>query len=151
MSGFDDFNDNSAETATYDHQVEDDEIRQFVEEVGAARIKEVLFGDLHEVLTDEVTRLALSAIRGALANILNPSKGSSASLEATVIGLAIGYPGLVSMTHQARLHGVGKAAMSKRVVAYCEQNGMPPSPYMKSRRARDAYRASNTRKRKRNP
>jgi hypothetical protein len=90
----------------------------------------------------------LTVVRMALAQILNPSKRSSAALEAAVVALAIGYPGMGGCTEVGRAHGVSRQAVSKRAVEFCEATGLPPSCYMKTAGARVRYRASNVRRRK---
>ena len=68
-----------------------------------------------------------------------------------IVGYAIGLPGMVSMKDAARVYGLGtrgKAAISKRVKAYAEKYGLPPSNYMKSAEACATYRSTNQTKRK---
>lgn len=92
----------------------------------------------------------LELVRVALANVIDPPPRSTAALEAEIVGLAIGFPGLGGMTEAARRHGVGKAAISRRAVALQERFGLPPSCYMKSVESRANYRQSNNRKRRNN-
>jgi len=68
-----------------------------------------------------------------------------------IVGYAIGLPGMVSMKDAARVYGLGargKAAISKRVKAYSEKYGLPPSIYMKSAEACATYKQTNQTKRK---
>lgn len=126
---------------------EAEEIAAFIAEFGPDRVRSVLCGDGGAIVT-EVNRRAMSLVRCSLASILNPSHGSTSALEADVIALAIGFPGMGSMTDVAKKHGVGKAAISKRAVAFCDENELPPSPYMKSKRARESYQRCNKRRQK---
>lgn len=48
-----------------------------------------------------------------------------------------------SVTKVALRHGRTKQAISKRVVAFCDANGLPPSIFMKSLKARKNYALSN--------
>lgn len=66
-------------------------------------------------------------------------------LEAEIMALGAGI--LIgddqSVTAVARKHGITKSAVSKRVVAFCDDNGLPPSAFMKSKRARETYALTN--------
>lgn len=90
----------------------------------------------------------LEAMRVGFANILNPRAGSTAQLEADIIALAIGYPGMGSQTEVAKRHGKGKAAISRRCVEFCKALGLPRSVYMKSESAGEKYKQTNRRKTK---
>lgn len=48
-----------------------------------------------------------------------------------------------TMTSIASKYGVTKQALSKRVVAYCEENKLPPSPFMRSEKDRRTYALTN--------
>mgnify|MGYP000256226166 FL=1 len=94
---------------------------------------------------------ALHMIRAALLDVIHPPKGTASGLAAVIVGYAIGLPGMVSMKDAARVYGLGtrgKAAISKRVKAYAEKYGLPPSNYMKSAEACATYRSTNQTKRK---
>ena len=94
---------------------------------------------------------ALHMIRAALLDVIHPPKGTASGLAAVIVGYAIGLPGMVSMKDAARVYGLGtrgKAAISKRVKAYAEKYGLPPSNYMKSTEACATYRTTNQTKRK---
>lgn len=92
--------------------------------------------------------LVLSALRMALSNIINPRPGLTSSHEADIVGLAIGMPGLGGMSEVGKCHGVSRQAVSKKVIQYAKESGLPPSIYMRSEDARDACRLNNTRKRR---
>jgi hypothetical protein len=47
------------------------------------------------------------------------------------------------MTSVAEKLGVTKAAVSKRVIDYCDANGLPPSIYMRSVANRETYALTN--------
>lgn len=101
-----------------------------------------------EGVDGKAERIALRAIRVALSDICNPRPGHTAAFEASIVGLAIGVMGMVSISHQARLHGVGRAAVSKRCVSYCDDAGLSPSVYMRSVANRETHRLANVRGRK---
>lgn len=90
----------------------------------------------------------LEVLRVALANVISPPPRSSALLEAEIVGLAIGFPGLGSMSKVAKRHGIGRAAVSRRAKAMQERFGLPPSGYMKSEAACVKYRESNGRRKR---
>lgn len=66
-------------------------------------------------------------------------------LEAVVMALGAGI--LLAdgdnMTRLAAKHGMTKQALSKRVVRYVEENGLPPSVYMRSEKDRETYAETN--------
>lgn len=108
-------------------------------------------GYIEERIADGVRTRAVEMIRAALLGIIHPPKGTSAALQAVVMGYALGVPGLPSMGSAARQFGLGalgKAAISKRVKAYQQQHDLPPSAYMKSARACTTYKKTNQTKRK---
>ncbi len=101
-----------------------------------------------EGVYEQAQRLALRWTRIGLSNILNPTKGSTVEYEAAIVGLSIGSLGMVSISHQAHRFGVGRAAISKRCVAFCKDSGMPPSHYMKSASNRAVHQLANVRKKR---
>jgi len=104
--------------------------------------------DLEALQRGTDSERVLEVLRSTLANVISPPAKSSSLREAEVIGLLIGFPGLVSMGHVAKRHGVGKAAISYQVNEMRERFNLPPSHYMKSEASRESYRKSNVRKRK---
>ena len=65
-------------------------------------------------------------------------------LEAEVMALGAGVilADGVTQTKLAAKHGLTRAAMSKRVVQFCEAHGLPASAYMKPNAARASYEMS---------
>ena len=66
-------------------------------------------------------------------------------LEAEVIALGAGVI-LADDSTQRKIgekHGLTRAAVSKRVLAFCDANGLPPSIYMKPAAARGVYALTN--------
>jgi len=120
---------------------EDAEIERLLREAGLERYLEKHQRECREGVLLEVLRVAL-------ANVVSPPPRSSALLEAEIVGLAIGFPGLGGMGAVAKRHGIGTAAVSRRAKAIQERFGLPPSIYMKSDAASENYRKSNRRKRK---
>ena len=66
-------------------------------------------------------------------------------LEAEIIALATGIilGDDMNVTRIGRKHGLTKQAISKRVVRFCEDNGLPPSIFMRPERDRQTYALSN--------
>ena len=90
--------------------------------------------------TDSSMSKGLEIVRCALSNILNPGARSSSQLEAEVVALAIGYPGVASEQEVANRHGISKQAISKRCIEFCEELGLPRSFHMRSPETREACR-----------
>ena len=108
-------------------------------------------GYIDDEIEEGIRDAALHMIRAALLDVIHPPKGTASGLAAVIVGYAIGLPGMVSMRDAARVYGLGtrgKAAISKRVKAYAEKYGLPPSNYMKSTEACATYRTTNQTKRK---
>ena len=66
-------------------------------------------------------------------------------LEAEVIALGAGVI-LADDATQRKIgekHGLTRAAVSKRVLAFCDAHGLPPSIYMKPKNAREVYALTN--------
>lgn len=95
-----------------------------------------------------LTQNPMEVVRMALCDILNPRPGSSIEYEAQIVGLAIGALGMGGISHVAKLHGVCRQAVSKRVIKFCRENDLPPSVYMRSEANREVHRLSNVRKEK---
>lgn len=68
-----------------------------------------------------------------------------AQLEAKVMALGAGIilGDGDNMTRIAAAHGLTKQALSKRVLAYCDANNLPPSPFMRSAKDRKTYAQTN--------
>lgn len=99
-----------------------------------------------EASESPVREEALRLLRAVLANIFAPARGRTMALEAHILGLAIGWPGLDSISAVAKIHGVGRAAVSKAAVQFCRENNLPPSRYMRSEATRETHRLSNRRR-----
>lgn len=88
--------------------------------------------------------------RAALLEVIFPKGRTSMALQAVIVGYAMSVPGMPPMKDAGRMFGlgpIGKAAISKRVVAYVEKYDLPPSIYMKSAKARRTYSQTNQIKR----
>ena len=66
-------------------------------------------------------------------------------LEAEIMAMGVGVILAEgdTVTRIARKHGLTKQAVSKRIVAFCEENGLPPSEFMRSEKDRRVYALSN--------
>ena len=65
-------------------------------------------------------------------------------LEAEIMAIGAGVLDETGiMTRVAGKHGVTRQAISKRVVAFCDEWKLPPAPAMKSDAARETYAARN--------
>lgn len=66
-------------------------------------------------------------------------------LEAEVMALGAGVLLDDEQTQMriAEKHGLGRAAVSKRVLSFCDAHGLPPSQFMKSVKARENYALTN--------
>lgn len=93
------------------------------------------------------SRGVLDVIRIVFATIISPPKNSNSRLEAELLGLVVGFPGLGTMEAIGRRHGLTKAAISDRALKRREQLKLPPSCYMRSEAARKVYKATNGRRR----
>ena len=98
-------------------------------------------------LTEPGQEKVLEVLRVVLSRLIDPPRGSNIGLEAEIVGLAIGHPGLGSMARVGRRNGLSKAAVSKRALGLVNQFNLPPSVYMKSAKARAGYRETNTKRR----
>lgn len=98
--------------------------------------------------TDQVKLEAMRLVRIVLADIFNPAPGRTVEYEVDILGIALGVPGLVSVTAIAAKHGYTKAAISKAAVKFCSENELPPSIYMRSEANREIHRQANRRRRK---
>lgn len=109
---------------------------------------EGLAASMPEVEYDEVKQEAMRLVRVVLANIFNPAAGRTVAYEVDIIGIALGVPGMGSVTAVAAKHGFTKAAISKAAVKFTDDNGLPPSVYMRSEANREVHRQANRRRRK---
>lgn len=130
------------ESAELERVIEELELSGYIDRLVAERVAQG-GGRSGVAPGEEVARV----LRAALAAVIDPPARSSARLEAQVIGLAVGFPGLGSMREVGRAHGLGRAAISRRVLALVDKLGLPPSHYMKAAASRDVYRRTNRRKR----
>lgn len=48
-----------------------------------------------------------------------------------------------NITRIAEKHGLTKQAISKRVIKFCDENNLPPSIFMRSKKDRETYRKTN--------
>lgn len=90
--------------------------------------------------------LGVSSTRRALQLLIREiAFGANPQLEAEVIALAVGVilEEGGTQTRIAKKHGVTKAAISKRVLAFVDRTGLPPSEFMKSAKARSTYALTN--------
>jgi hypothetical protein len=70
-------------------------------------------------------------------------------LECKALAMAVGIPiAEESMSHVGTVHGVGRAAVSKRTRIIQDQYGIKSSGYSKAASSRDEYRKRNVRRRK---
>ena len=87
----------------------------------------------------------VAALRVAQTLLPEISRAKSARLQAEVMATAVGLHGEKpeTMGKIAKRHGITKQAYSKRVIAYCDANGLPPSPMMRKAKDRETYRLTN--------
>ena len=66
-------------------------------------------------------------------------------LEAEIMALGAGVmlEDKATITKLARKHGLTKQAISKRMIRFCVDNGLPPSSYMRPERDRETYSRTN--------
>ncbi len=66
-------------------------------------------------------------------------------LEAEIMALGAGVilAEKDNITRIAEKHGLTKQAISKRVIKFCDENGLPPSIFMRSKKDRETYRQTN--------
>jgi hypothetical protein len=101
---------------------------------------------LHSTAGDEIERLGSNAtLRIAQVIIREIAFSKHPQLEAEVMALGSGIilGDADTMTAIAAKHGFSKQALSKRVVAYCDENKLPPSQFMRARKDRVTYSLAN--------
>jgi hypothetical protein len=104
-----------------------------------------------EIVHSETRQLRpLSAYASKLRElIVRLIESSDPVLECKALAMAVGIPiAEESMSHVAVLHGVGRAAVSKRTRISQDQYGIKGSGYGKSASSRNEYRKRNVRRRK---
>lgn len=85
---------------------------------------------------------ALRAIQVVLRQIVF-AKNPRLEAEVMALGAGILLEDKATMTRIAGKYGFTKQALSKRVVKFCDENGLPPSSYMRSKKDRETYRLTN--------
>ena len=91
------------------------------------------------------SRGSLAALRVVQLMLPQIIRSKNARLEAEVMALGAGLilDNPETMERIGGKYGISKQAVSKRVVKFCDENGLPPSSCMKSKKARANYRLSN--------
>lgn len=100
----------------------------------------------HTTASDAATAVHQQATLRAIQCVIREIVyGENPRLEAEIISMGSGImlADEATQTRIAAKYGLGRAAISKRVVAYCETNGLPPSPCMRPERDRAIYAATN--------
>lgn len=132
---------NGAELETPDHAVQ--AVEELVAEFG---VKAVVAACMRSSAGDELTRGGNTATLHVAQSIIREIVfAEDPRLEAEVMALGAGIilRDGDTMRRIAAKYGVTVAAISKRVVAFCDENQLPPSIYMRSAKDRKTYSLTN--------
>lgn len=127
---------------------EDQEIQAIIQEIGADTLRRALGMDRSPDAQEVIAEKASAIVRVAIANILEPRKGSSPWYEAMIVAYAISYPGLDPFEVTARRFGCTRQKISKDLRILVEDMGLPPSRYQSSEAKKQLHRERNRRRRK---
>jgi len=83
----------------------------------------------------------LALILGIIQSLHDAPEGPKRTIALWQLSYALGHPICqgVSMHERAMSMGYHRATISKGAVAFCQQQGLPPSFYMKSQESRSSY------------
>ena len=122
-------------------------IEELVADVGVhAVIAAVMRSSCADKMQNGLTRLggdaSVAVIQFVLRQIID---ARDSKMEAEIMAMAVGLilKEDMTVTRLARRYGCTKQAVSKRIVTFCERNGLPPSIYMRPERDRETYRLFN--------
>ncbi|MGA7724636.1 MAG: hypothetical protein WCA95_05105 [Opitutaceae bacterium] len=122
-------------------------LEELIADFGARGVAEAF---LRTTAGDQLSKFGSNATLRAIQFVVREIVFSeNARLAAEVVAMASGMileEGM-SVTKLAARHGVGKAAVSKRMVNFCRTHGLPPSIYMRPEKDREIYRTYNRPKR----
>lgn len=126
---------------------ESDEALEAVEEVIAEfGIKALVGACLRSSAGDEFSKLGgNSTLRVAQVILREIAGAKDPRLEAGIMALGVGliFAEKDNVSRIAEKHGLTKQALSKRVIKFCDDNGLPPSIYMRSKKDRETYAKTN--------
>jgi hypothetical protein len=118
-------------------------IEEHIAEYGASG---TLAACLRSSAGEEFSKLGGNAtLRIAQVIIREIAYSQNPRLEAEIMALGAGIilSDNATMTKIALKWGITKQALSKRVVAYCDENKLPPSAFMRSEKDRRTYAMTN--------
>ena len=127
---------------------ESEEIQAIIDEIGADRLRDALGINESAETQSMIAAKAQAIVRVAIANILEPRKGSSPWYEAMIVAYAISYPGLAPFEATARRFGCTRQKVSKDLRILVEDMGLPTSSYQSSEEKKQLHRERNRRRRK---
>jgi hypothetical protein len=125
----------------------DDEATQAIEELVAEfGVRAIVGACLKSSIADEFGKVGSnSTLRIAQVILREIASSSDPQLEAEIMALGAG---LIlnhgdNVTRIAKKHGLTKQAISKRVIKFCDDNDLPPSIFMRTKKDRETYAKTN--------
>lgn len=132
---------------TVRHEDTEEEVSAALEELVAAfGLRAVVAACLRNGVGESITKTGGTAAREVLQVVIREiamAKDPQLVAEVMAVGVGVILDDKVTITRLAKKHGISKQAFSKRVVRFCEQNNLPPSIYMRSKKDRATYALTN--------
>ena len=120
-----------------------DAIEELITDFG---IRCVISACLRSSGSDEFAKLApnetLRVIQVLIHTIVH-SKNSRLEAEIIALGAGVLLADHNTMTEVGKRHGLTRAAISKRVLKFCDEHKLPPSEFMRSKKNRATYALTN--------
>lgn len=127
---------------------ESSEVQAIIAEIGPDVLRRALGVGESDAEQQMIAEKAKGIVRVAIANILEPRKGSSPWYEATIVAYAISYPGMEPFEATARRFGCTRQKVSKDLRILVEDMGLSTSSYQSTEAKKQLHRECNRRRRK---
>lgn len=126
---------------------ENDEALEAIEELIAEMgIKAVVGACLKSTVGDHLSKSGGNTTLHVIQVILREiafSKDPQLEAEIMALGTGLILGEKDNITRIAAKHGLTKQAVSKRVIKFCDEYGLPPSIYMRTKKDRETYAKTN--------